>query len=75
VTKVGERCKLVMGVREVSLGAIRHESSFSSSSTHIHELVARQSRLDVDNGRELRREKRERREIEREKRDREREER
>jgi hypothetical protein len=50
-----------MGVREVSLGAIRHESSFSSISTHIHELVARQSRLDVDNGRELRGEKREER--------------
>jgi len=41
----------------VLLGAIRHESSFSSSSTHTHELVARQSRSDVDDGRELRREK------------------
>jgi hypothetical protein len=53
VTKLGERCKLVIGVHEVLLGAIRHESSFSSSSTHTHELVARQSRLGVDDGREL----------------------
>lgn len=51
----------MIGVREVLLEAIRHESSFSSSSTHTHELVARQSRLDVDDGRELRREKREER--------------